>query len=387
MANDSTPTYKKFYRDADSHLNGQIPARHGKQEHQKIKPYVVLQYLLKNTDDNHTASAYDIIGFLEEHGLTAERRSIYRDIEEINTIQIMLEDDCDIEEAAEILAEDEDRKLIHYDASRKGFYAKRPLDINDVRLLAECVYSAKFIAEGQAQLLVDTVCSLASDHQAEQIRHNALLTDRVKTNNRQVLDNIAYINEAMSTEYEGRPHTPEKISFKYLQYTIDDMTKQVERRHGEDYIVSPYKLLINDGNYYLLAFEDKKNSLRTFRVDRMRSVCPLGEPRQGESVFAEIDLKTYTQRVFSMYSGKPRRVTIRFINLLLDTAVERFGMHDVIYAKVDHRHFTVTATVEISDQFFGWLLGFGRRVKLISPDDVVEQFGAYLDKVREMYQS
>ena len=75
-----------------------------------------------------------------------------------------------------------------------------------------------------------------------------------------------------------------------------------------------------------------------------------------------------------------------FINPLLDTAVERFGTKDAIYAKVDDRHFSVTAQVEISDLFYGWLLGFGKRIKLTYPDDAVEGFKAYLDKVRAIYE-
>ena len=130
--------------------------------------------------------------------------------------------------------------------------------MNDIRLLAECIYSSKFIAEGQAKRLVDVVCDFVSDYQAEKIRHNAFLTDRVKTNNKGVLNNIATINEAMSTKIEGEPPTPEKISFKYLKYSIDDINNQVERRKGARYTVSPFHLLITDGNYYLLAFVDEK---------------------------------------------------------------------------------------------------------------------------------
>lgn len=88
-----------------------------------------------------------------------------------------------------------------------------------------------------------------------------------------------------------------------------------------------------------------------------------------------------------MLGGKEQRVTIRFINRLLDVAVERFGCDpsSVQYTRVDDGHFCVTAKVEISDQFFGWLLGFGRRAKLIGSDVAVEKFKAYLDKVRDMY--
>lgn len=78
-------------------------------------------------------------------------------------------------------------------------------------------------------------------------------------------------------------------------------------------------------------------------------------------------------------------VEIRFINPLLDAVIDRFGTKDVQYAKVDETHFSVTAKVEISDQFFGWILGFGKKAKLLYPDDVIDQFRGYMDKIREMY--
>ena len=373
-------------RKVDEHIQKQ--AQHGKKPNQKIKPYVVLQYLLRSTDENHVATAMDIVAYLEECAISAERRSIYRDIEEINRVALMLDEDCTIDEAAEMLEHDEtdDLKLVVYDKRQKGFYVRqRKFDLNDIRLLAECVYSAKFISQGQADRLAEVVCEFVSEHQAEKIRHDAFLTDRVKTNNRQVLSNIATINEAMSRKIDGRPHTPEKISFQYLKYSITDMSKQVERRHGAKYIVSPFQLLINDGNYYLLAFDDRSKAMRTYRVDRMKNVSLAGEPRAGEEAFKSIDLKTYTQRVFSMYGGEEKLVQIRFINPLLDAVVDRFGTKDVQYSKVDDSHFCVSAKVEISDQFFGWLLGFGKKAKLIYPEEVLNSFRGFMDKIRAMY--
>ena len=86
-----------------------------------------------------------------------------------------------------------------------------------------------------------------------------------------------------------------------------------------------------------------------------------------------------------MFSGKRERVEIRFIAPLLDTVVDRFGTTGALYNKLDESHFSISVDVDISDQFFGWLLGFGKRAKLLSPQPVVEQFAAYIDKVREMY--
>ena len=388
------PKYKKVYRKADAHLDEVLP-KHGKQKEQRLKTYVVLQYLLKYSDENNTKSAYDIIGYLEGCGIPAERRSIYKDIEDINRIMLMLQEDIDLEEVDMMIAEAEesgdedeinDLKTILYDKNKKGFYVRqRKFEVADIRLLAECVYAAKFIAEGQAKRLVDVVCEFVSEEQARRIRHNAFLADRVKTDNRGVLNNIAAINEAMSRHLDGEPHTPEKITFQYLKYMVGDMSKQVERRKGARYTISPFQLLINDGNYYLLAFDDYSKEMRTYRVDRMKDIRFTGEPRDGEDEFKQIDLKTYTKRVFSMFGGEQRLVEIQFINPLLDAVVDRFGTKDVQYVKVDDTHFSVTAKVEISDQFFGWVLGFGKKAKLLYPDAVIDQFTTYMDKIREMY--
>jgi hypothetical protein len=339
---------------------------------------------------------YNIIAYLDDCGISAERRSIYRDIDDINKVMWLMEnksgmeDGIGIAEAEEALAADEDdcEKLVVYSRAKKGFYVRqRHYDLNDIQMLAQCVYSARFLSQGQADRLADVVCELVSTHQAKDIRHDAFLTDRVKTQNRSVLNNISTINEAMKKKLDGQPHEPEKISFQYLKYSISDISQQVERRKGSKYVVSPFALLINDGNYYLLAYDSTVQDLRTYRVDRMKNVCRIGEKREGEETFKTIDLKTYTKRVFSMFGGQEERVTIRFINPLLDAVVDRFGndRSGVTYEKVDDRHFTVTTKVEISDKFFGWILGFGKRAKIIESEKVVEQFKAYLNKISEMY--
>lgn len=363
-------------------------SRYGNKPYQKLKPYVILQYLLRETDENNIQTAEDIRAYLEEQGISAERRSIYRDIDEINLVNVMLEEECKVDEAKEMLLNDPDGELnlVVYDKHKKGFYVRqRHFDLNDIRLLAECVYSAKFVSEGQAKRLVDVVCEFVSEYQAERIKHNAFLADRVKTNNKSVLNNISTINDAMSRKLNGLPHKPEKISFKYLKYDFNDLNQQVERKKGGKYVVSPYQLMINDGNYYLLAYSEKRKDIIPFRVDRMREVALTHEPRDGEEAFYKLDLRTYSQRVFSMYQGRKARIKLRFIPPLLDTMIERFGTSNAQYGKPDDRHYTVETEVEVSDQFYGWLLGFGKRVKLMYPAEEQEKFLAYVDKIRDAY--
>ena len=105
--------------------------------------------------------------------------------------------------------------------------------------------------------LVSTIAEFCSSYQAEELHREVFLCDRVKTTRKDILLIIGIIQAAMSTRENGKPKTPQKISFKYLKYTIQDKNTQVERRKRAAYKVSPYKLLINEGNYYLLAYDDK----------------------------------------------------------------------------------------------------------------------------------
>lgn len=339
-----------------------------KSENQKLKTLYVAQFFLENSDENHPITAGDILDYLkEECDIVAERRAIYRDIAALRDVFGM-----DIQ------------------GGQGGKYRllSRQFEFDDLRLLAECVHAAKFISASKAKELVETIGEFCSGYQAEELQKEVFLCDRVKTTRKDTLFMIGLIQAAMSSKQEGKPHTPQKISFKYLKYTLQDRTSQVERRKGATYKVSPYKLLINEGNYYLLAFDDKAQDMRTYRIDRMKEVKALDEPREGAEAFSKIDMETYTRRVFSMFGGDQKRVSIRCINPLLDTAIERFGTgKDVFYRPDDERHFVVTTDVEVSNQFFAWVCGFGKRAKIIGPPDVVEDMKKFLSGVSGMYES
>ena len=365
--------------------------QHGRKANQKMKPYLVMEYLMRHTDENHAESADNIAAYLQELGIDAERRSIYRDIEEINKALWLLEneDDADIFAAEEAIETDENdsEKFIVYDRHLKGFrVVRRKYELSDIRLMAECIYASRYISQSEAERLVDIIKGFISEEQSREIRTDALVTARQRTLNKSTLRNVSTIYDAMSKMIEGEKHIPEEISFQYLKYTIDDLEKQTERRKGAKYIVSPYKLIINDGNYYLLAFDENSQQIRTYRVDRMKAINRLGTPRDGAEAFAAIDMKTYTQRTFSMFGGERERVSIRFVSSLLDTAVERFGRYNVSYSRSDDHHFNVSADVEISDQFFGWLCGFGTKAKLFSPYTVVNDFTSYLERIQNKYK-
>ena len=337
-----------------------------KSENQKLKILYIAKYFLENSDENHYVTASDIIDHLNDYGIVAERRSIYRDISLLRDVYEM-----DIEST-----KGGRHRLLSHDIA-----------FEDILLLAECIHSAKFVSESKAKELISTLSNFCSIYEAERINNDLTAFKRPRTTQKKMIYLLETIREAMATYRDGKIQIPKKISFKYMKTSIDDMSSSVYRRSGNRYKVSPFSLLINDGNYYLIAFDNSSREIRTYRVDRMDDVMILREAREGADEFAAYDMLSHLQRTFGMYGGDNRTVSIRFANYLLDTVVERFGTDNTVsYRKDDTRHFTVTTEIAIIPQFYSWLLGFGVSATILRPQEVVDDFKEYISKIMKHYE-
>lgn len=327
-------------------------------EKRKLRPLFVAQYLAQNADDSYPVTTTDILDHLEqEHGITSDRKSIYRDI-------VLLRDHfgMDIKTATD----------------SKGYYLmSRQFELDDLILITECINAAKFVSEKRSEEMLDVLCEFCSKHQARYLKPRRACTI-IKTEQDSTLRTISIIRQAIQN---CRYHNHPLISFQYLTHSLDNPHLLIEKHGGKTYTVSPVQLMINDGNYYMLACDRDGKNLHTFRIDRMAHVTETFE--YGRRCYIS-QMESYLQRTFSMYDGEVTKATIQFDNSLFDTVIDKFGP-SVPYVRNDGEHFTVTTDIAVSPQFFGWLCGFGTKAKLMGPDDVVDQFRAYIDKIREMY--
>ena len=141
--------------------------------------------------------------------------------------------------------------------------------------------------------------------------------------------------------------------------------------------------MINDGYYYLLAYHGKR--LGTWRVDRMKSVTPTGEPRDCDDEFAALDLSNYAHCNFGMMiNTKKVRVELHCRKSLLDTMMDRFGTKGIYYGWLDDDHFSCEPIVELNHQFYGWVCGLGEDIKIATPE-VAERYANYLSRIKALY--
>lgn len=241
-------------------------------------------------------------------------------------------------------------------------------------VLIDSVQSSRFITQKQAKNLTDKLKAKASRFDRVLLDRRCYVPNRVRSSNDSVFYHLDDIHAAIANDW--------KITFQYFYFS--PQKQKVYYKKGGKYTASPYALLWSENNYYLLAYESGK--MKHFRVDKMDSIELLAQKREGKEVFKDIRLSERSLQVFSMYSGKVQRVKLRFSNHLANVVIDRFGK-DITMIPDDEKHFTIHTDIEVSPQFYGWLCGLGRGVRVVSPPEVVEEMGNYVKKIAEMYET
>ena len=324
-----------------------------KLSHQKLKLFYLMKILLEKTDEEHTITVPEMIAELGKLGISAERKSVYDDLEYLKLFGL---DVCS-------------RKTRTHDY----FIGSREFELPELKLLVDSVQSSKFITHKKSMELISKIEKLTSEANAKKLHRQVFVTNRVKTVNETIYYNVDKIHDAIAAN--------KQITFKY--YDVDVNRKKVYRKNGDRYTESPVALTWDDENYYLITYKEKYDDYAHYRVDKMESI----EITEEDRVLSEepFDLSAYSKTTFAMFGGEETEVSIKFENDLVGVVFDRFGT-DVRIVKADEDHFICTVKVAVSPHFLSWIVSFGRRAKIMSPDYVVDEMYALIRESLENYE-
>lgn len=322
---------------------------------QKFKLIYIIKYLLENTDENHKVTMVDILKYLENQDVTAERKGIYNDIETIRELGI------------DVIGEKIGKNFYYYVLDRN-------FEVAELKLLVDAIQSSKFITEKKSAELIKKLGSLVSVHEAKQLQRQVYVAGRAKTLNESIFYNVDAIHNAIGEN--------KKIEFQYFRWNIK---KEMElRRNGDFYKVSPWALLWEDENYYMIGFDSSCNEIRHYRVDKMLKISSTDFDREGKEYFEKFNLAEYSKKNFGMFSGEEETVKLQVHNDLIGVILDHFGKETIVIP-ADAEHFRINVKVAVSSQFFGWIFGLGGKVKILGPDEVVNRMKDELKKNGELY--
>ena len=252
-----------------------------------------------------------------------------------------------------------------------GYYVeKRDFDLPELKLLVDAVQSSKFITKEKSEELITKLEKLTSHENAKQLQRQVFIYNRIKADNDAIYANVDAIHAAI--------HDNRQIGFKYCEWTVKK--ELVRKKNGVEYVVSPWALTWDDENYYLVAYDADAEKIKHYRVDKMQDIRVKEDARLGRDHFKDFDLAAFARKTFGMYGGQDRSITLEGENRLVGVVIDRFGT-DVMIFPHDEEHFHASVTVTVSPQFFGWLAGIGKGIRISWPEDVRDEYKTYLREI------
>ena len=310
-----------------------------KSDNQKLKIFYILDYLQRNSHQDHPVRASELISMLEvQYNIACNRKTVYSDIAALQDYGV---------------------DIVSLPGKNGGFYiATRNFELPELKLLIDAVSSSRFLTEKKSRELIEKLCNQCSVHDARLIRRDMLVSGRVKSMNETIYYNVDAIQEAIGQNRQ--------ITFRYFDWGIDG------KRHYREksYEASPYGLCQDNENCYLLA-HSPRHGVTSYRVDRMSDIVLLETPRTPCPELTGKALTNHANKLFQMFSGDETDVKLRFHKSLVNVVIDRFG-RDILLIPDGEEYFTFTVKVAVSPMFLSWVIGFGMKAKVLYPQGVVD---------------
>ncbi len=327
-----------------------------KGDNQKLKMLYLDKIFREETDDKHSLTLQEITARLNANGVNADRKTLYQDFDELRRYGL------------DIMTTNSGRSCRYYLASRT-------FELPELKLLVDSVQAAKFLTNRKSQMLIKKLESLTSHHQASELQRQVIINGRVKTMNKAVFLTVDKIYQALNQNVQVR--------FHYTKYNIQK--KIVLRHNGDWFVVSPWALLLNDENYYLVAYDAQDQVIKHYRVDKIKDLELLDDRREGKESFSKEEIPLYTNHHFGMFNGEDTKVTLEAENDLAGVLIDRFGK-DIMLIPSDENHVSLTVDVDVSRQFLGWVMSIGSGIRITAPDWVREKMLDEGKRLLEQYK-
>ncbi len=323
---------------------------------QKFKLYYLAKIMVEKTDDEHYITMPQILEALAGRGITADRKSIYKDLKDLEELGIEVE--------GETVG-----NRYHYHVVGRRF------ELPELKLLVDAIQSSKFITVKKSNELIRKLETLVSQYEAAKLQRQVFVSGRIKTMNESIYYNVDEIHNAIAQN--------RKICFQYYQWNVK---KEMKMRHdGAYYHISPWGLSWDNENYYLVGYDSAADMIKHYRVDKMLHIYMSDEKREGKEYFKQLDMAVYTKKSFGMFGGEEEHVKLFMHNDLAGVIIDRFGK-DIVMMPADEDHFIVYVDVRVSRRFLCWVFALGDGAKIIGPKRVVKQARTCIEKLMAQYQ-
>ena len=302
----------------------------------------IYQIMLQETDQEHKITIQQIIDKLSDRGITAYRKTIISDIDELRSFGV---------------------DIVGVRSSQNQYYLNEGLfSMTELKLLVDAVCCSHFITSTKSNELIKKLGNMTSIYNKDKLGCHIYLSQRLKSDNEEIYSVVDTVNEAVNQNHQ--------ISFKYFEYDVQK--NKILKNNGDKYKLSPYGMTWDDGYYYVIGYSVKHEKVISLRADRMLNVEIMNVIRVPEP--DDFNIADFVNKNLHMYSSdEVVKVTLRCKNELMKSVIDRFGFEVETVPSTDG-YFKAIIEVAPSQTFFAWVFQFNGGIKIISPAKVKKAF-------------
>lgn len=258
----------------------------------------ILNVLKKYSDQEHKLSINEIKDKIKEiYDVDIDPRTIRRNI---TLLQQKFEFD-----------------ISTYTDNRKGYYItndpETDFEPGEIRAIIDTFSYSTFIEPKIAKEIIKKCKTMQTVYENEKIKNYKVYSPKGMTANREVIKNIEDIANSIMNK--------NKIKFEYWKYCI--VGDKIKKKIITTPTVSPYAIIYDRQQFYMLAIKDGQKEFYHYRLDRIKNLIELHEKIKINRTEKEIE--KYTDSSVEVFSGNEVEIEAECDELLLEEVIEKFG--------------------------------------------------------------
>lgn len=314
----------------------------------------ILDILKMYSDEDHMLSINDIKDYISDiYDVEIDPRTIRRNIN--------------------LLKEKFDYDIVTWQENRQGYYLIKNPDIDfepgEIRAIIDTFSYSTFIPKQMSREIIYKCKNMQNVYENEKLKDYKIYSTNSKIENKEIVKNIEDISTAI--------YNKKKIDFNYYKYELNPTLKNVNTGLRT---ISPYAIIYQLQEMYVVGLKEGKNTLYTYRIDRMRNIR-IKDESVDKSITNEM-IEEFVNSTVSMFGKTSEEIEVICDNTLLDNVVDLFGENSTI-KKYDNNHFKLTVNKDI-EGFKRYVLTNLDMIEVIKPlklkREIEEIINKYLNK-------
>ena len=316
----------------------------------------ILNVLKKYSDEEHKLSVTEIRRKVKEiYDVEIDPRTIRRNI---NLLKYKLDYDISTRED-----------------NGKGYYISKDPETDfeegEIRAIIDTFSYSTFIEEKLAREIIKKCKNLQTVYENEKIKNYKVFSPKGKTSNVEVIKNIEDISNSIMNK--------NKVKFEYWKYCI--VGDKIEKQIVSTPIVSPYAIIYDKQQFYMLGIKEGNSEFFHYRLDRIKNLIEI--PEKIKIKKSDKEIEKYADTSVEVFSGNEVEIEAECDQYLLGEVIEKFG-RKVEIRPITKEKFIMKLSVNPKG-FKLWVMRNLDMVTLIKPINLVEEIKKVIEDANKRY--